>query len=99
MTDLSILEQSIEIEKILNRYQSYCALKWVGNGEFGMVFKVGSEPIINISLTKGVYKVDLLKKKIEFNTCMFDTFEELVDYLNSPDFENLIGGLEELYVK
>ncbi len=99
MTEMSLLEQSGAIEEILNRYQSYCVLKWMGNGEFGMVFKVGSMPVINISLTKGVYKVDLTKKQLEFSTSMFNTFEELIEYLNSLDFKNLMGGLKELYVK
>lgn len=99
MTELNSLEQSVAVEEILNRYQSYCIMKWAGNGEFGMVFKVGSMPIINISFTKGVYKVDLTKKQLEFSTSMFNTFEELIEYLNSLDFKNLMGGLKELYVK
>jgi len=99
MTESSPLEQSVAIEEILNRYQSYCVLKWVSNGEFGMVFKVGSMPIINISFTDGVYKVNLLNKGLEFSTSMFDTFEELMEYLNGLDFKNLMGGLKERYVK
>lgn len=99
MTELNSLEQSVAVEEILNRYQSYCIMKWAGNGEFGMVFKVGSKPIINISHTKGIYKVDLTKKQLEFNTYMFNTFEELINYLNSNDFKDLMGGLKKLYVK
>ena len=99
VTESNLLEQSVTIENILNRYNSYCVLKWVCGGEFGMVFKVGSMPIINISFTKGVYKVDLTKKQLEFSTSMFNTFEELIEYLNSLDFKNLMGGLKELYVK
>lgn len=99
MTEPTLLEQSGAIEEILNRYQSYCVLKWVCGGEFGLVFKVGSMPIINISFINGIYKVDLTKKQLEFSTSMFDTFEELIEYLNSLDFKNLMGGLKELYVK
>ena len=99
VTESNLLEQSVTIENILNRYNSYCVLKWVCGGEFGMVFKVGSMPIINISFINGIYKVDLTKKQLEFSTSMFNTFEELIEYLNSLDFKNLMGGLKELYVK
>ncbi len=92
MAEKTLLGKSIDVEKALNKYDSYCAMKWVGRGEFGIVFKVGGKPTIHISLVKGTYKFEILKghQKTEFNT-----FDELLDYLAGKEFKILMEDLKK----